>query len=336
MAGDGKRKSIRLGKVAQRVAEGIKYRVEAINSAIISRQAIDPDTARWLATIDDELHTKLAKVKLCERRNLAILGPFLDAYRKERGDVKPNTMKKYKTTARMLIEHFGACRSMRTIGPTDADVWRATLTGAENTIRKHTAVAKVFFNAAKQKGLIEASPVAHLKSTIQPNASRYHFVTRADAEKVLDACPDTQWRLIFALCRYAGLRCPSEILELKWEHVLWQHDRINVQSPKTEHHPGGESRLVPIFPELRPYLEDAQQLAPKDAEYVITRYRTSNANLRTQMNRIIKRAGIEPWSKPFQNLRSTCETELTERFPLHVVSRGLATANRWPANTTCR
>jgi len=28
-----------------------------------------------------------------------------------------------------------------------------------------------------------------------------------------------------------------------------------VRSPKTEHHEGGESRVVPIFPELRPYLE---------------------------------------------------------------------------------
>ncbi len=34
---------------------------------------------------------------------------------------------------------------------------------------------------------------------------------------------------------------------------------------------------------------------------------------------IIKRAGLKPWPKPFQNLRSTRETELMEKFPAHVV-----------------
>ncbi len=29
----------------------------------------------------------------------------------------------------------------------------------------------------------------------------------------------TQWRLIFALSRYGGLRCPSEHLALRWGHI---------------------------------------------------------------------------------------------------------------------
>jgi hypothetical protein len=31
------------------------------------------------------------------------------------------------------------------------------------------------------------------------------------------------------------------------------------------------------------------------------------------------RLGVKPWPQRFQNLRSTRETELAERFPLHVV-----------------
>jgi len=41
--------------------------------------------------------------------------------------------------------------------------------------------------------------------------------------------------------------------------------------------------------------------------------------LRTQLLRIIKRAGVKPWPKLFNNLRSTRETELAEKYPLHVV-----------------
>jgi hypothetical protein len=37
------------------------------------------------------------------------------------------------------------------------------------------------------------------------------------------------------------------------------------------------------------------------------------------MRRIIKRAGLKPWPKVFQNLRSTRETELQVTHPTHVV-----------------
>jgi len=142
---------------------------------------------------------------------------------------------------------------------------------------------------------------------------------RQEAQKVLDACPDAEWRLIFALSRFGGLRCPSEHLALKWSDVDWANGRFTVHSPKTEHHAGGESRQVPLFPELLPHLREVFELAKPGAEYVITRYRRSNQNLSTQLRRILRRAGLTPWPKLYQNLRSTRETELAGQFPLHVV-----------------
>ena len=85
------------------------------------------------------------------------------------------------------------------------------------------------------------------------------------------------------------------------------------------HIEGKESRMIPMFPELKPYLEEAFEQAAPETEFVINRYRSCNANLRTQLMRIIKRAGMKPWPKPFQNLRSTRETELMEKFPARVV-----------------
>ena len=76
-----------------------------------------------------------------------------------------------------------------------------------------------------------------------------------------------------------------------------------------------------MFPELRPYLEDAFEQATPGSEFVISRYRDGGQNLRSQLNRIIRRAGLTPWEKTFQNLRSTRETELAEQFPLHVVCK---------------
>lgn len=77
--------------------------------------------------------------------------------------------------------------------------------------------------------------------------------------------------------------------------------------------------MIPLFPELRPHTEQAWELAGPGTEFVIQRYRSMKQNLGTQLRRIVRRAGVEPWPKLFQNLRSTRETELMEKYPAHVV-----------------
>ena len=105
--------------------------------------------------------------------------------------------------------------------------------------------------------------------------------------------------LIFALARYGGLRIPSELFGLKWDDILWDSGRFIVHSPQ------------------------AFELAEPNQQNVITIYNKKNRNLRTHAHRIIKRAGLAPWPKTFQNLRSTRETELVEDFPVHVVTAWL-------------
>ena len=323
-----KRQTVRLGKMPKRDAQSIKIKVEALLAAQISKRPIDDETARWVASLDDWLECRLAAVGLLRRRESALLGEYLDGYIKSRTDVKPITRVKYKTTRNYLIEAFGSARCLRDITQGDADEWRRQLIRkghAENTIRKHMAVAKVFFNAATRMKLIDANPFEDQKATIQPNDERFYFVSEEEAEKVLAACPDAEWRLIFALSRYGGLRCPSEHLALTWGHVDWENDRIRVPSPKTEHHAGKALRTIPIFPELRPHLEAVfdecwlHSAEPQGDSPVIRNYRNTNANLRTRLKRIIRQAGLEPWPKLFQNCRSTRETELIESFPIHVV-----------------
>jgi len=221
-----------------------------------------------------------------------------------------------------LTEFFGPDKLLRNIRPGDADEWRLFLIGkrlADNTVRRRCGAAKQFFRAAVRKGLVAANPFADLKAAVQGNPRREYFVSRALAEKVLDACPDAEWRLIFALCRYGGLRCPSEVLTLTWGDIHWDQGRFTVHSPKTEHHPGQESRQVPLFPELAPYLEQVFDAAEPGTEHVITRYRNTSQNLSTKLRRILRKAGLTPWPKLYQNLRTTRQTELTDRLPAHVV-----------------
>ena len=55
---------------------------------------------------------------------------------------------------------------------------------------------------------------------------------------------------------------------------------------------------------------------------VITRYRYSESNLRTQFGRIIEQAGLAKWPKPFMALRASRRTELeqTELFTNHTLN----------------
>jgi hypothetical protein len=112
------------------------------------------------------------------------------------------------------------------------------------------------------------------------------------------------------------MRCPSEVLTLKWSDVLWDQEKLRIDSPKTG------VRFCPIFPELAPILEAAFDAAPEGATFCVQQYR-HGYNPATTMKKIIERAGHEPWPKLFINCRSTRRTELQRQYPDHVINKWL-------------
>lgn len=320
---DGVRRPVRLGKASAKVAEAYKVKIEALASATAGGFSPDEETSRWLTKLEPKMLSRLERAGLVEgsRRRARTLKDFLDTLFKTM-HVKAGTATFYGHTKRNLLEFFGATAPLRTVTPERAELFRTHLRTEEKlsaaTVNRRTRVARQFFAKAVKWKLLAENPFGDVKAGSEANKSREFFVTREMADKVLAACPDHEWRLLFALSRYGGLRCPSEHLRLQWSDVLWDQDRFCVRASKTEHHEGGEMRWVPIFPELRPYLEESFAKAAEGATYVITQYRTSNVNLRTQLMRIITRAGLTPWARIFQNLRSTRETELVETIPAHM------------------
>lgn len=90
---------------------------------------------------------------------------------------------------------------------------------------------------------------------------------------------------------------------------------------------------VQLIAELRPYLKKAFELVKSDQTHVVGRdYLTKaggfsgwrNCNLRTTFEKLVRRAGLRPWPRLFHNLRSSRETELLEKFPVHVVALWMA------------
>ena len=319
--GDKRRKSIRLSGLTLKAVETVRAKIEVLVACRIAGSPLDSDTSRWLANLGDDLTGKLADAGLCDRRCTATLGAFLDGYIASRTDAQPSTVTNWKGSRDKLTDFLGEDRDLRTISPGDADDWRQGLVNkglAEATISKLVKHARHFLKAACRKRLADTNPFAELKAGGERNDERKAFVGRETIAKVLEACPDAEWRAIVALARYGGLRVPSELLALRLTDIDWAGERFTVTSRKTKRY-GKPWRVVPLFLELYPFLLAAAEAAPEGAEFVINRYRDGNANLRTQLQRILRKAGVEPWERLFHNLRASRQTELENQFPSHVV-----------------
>jgi len=318
----GEPRHITLGKAPKRYPEALKVKVEDLASAALHGHAPTDDTMRWLASIDDRLYEKLAAVGLTPERQGATIGAWLGQCLGEReGDLKPESLRKLKQTKAKLLAHFDEETPLRKISHEDAAAWRRFLKDlglSEAAIKTHSGNAKTMLAAAVRRKVIAENPFAMLKSG--PTASRYtRYVTPDEIERVIDASPDAEWRLLFGLARYAGLRIPSESHLLTWADVDFERGRLTVRSPKTERHEGHERRVVPITPRLMALLQARFDDCPEGEERLITI--SGKGALIRLVRRIWARAGVEPWSRLWQTLRSSCEKEWAMSFPQYAVSK---------------
>lgn len=337
--GSKERRAIHLGKMDTASADSIVRHVRHLERAATKTGDIPDHTALWLSNIEDSFRLKLASMGLCTpppipepepepepvpERIIHPLGEFIHGEIAKRADIKESTRLVFGHSIRCLVDYFGADKPIEDITAGDMDDWVQWLIGTQKlatpTVRRRSGIARQFFRAAVRKRIIPENPAAHLKATVKGNEKLRHFVTRDDAARILDACPDVQWRALFALARYGGLRVPSEALLLKWSDIDWHRGRILVTSPKTERHERKATRIIPLFPELRQTLTEAFWQAPERSTWVIHRYRDLGQNLRTHFKRIIARAGLSEWPKPWQNLRVSRATELAAEYPVHVSS----------------
>ncbi len=58
----------------------------------------------------------------------------------------------------------------------------------ENGKRTHIGVAKMLFNAAKRRKLIDENPFEFQKASLVLDRSRDFFLTRPNAMKIVEAC----------------------------------------------------------------------------------------------------------------------------------------------------
>ena len=255
------RPKISLGKCNKRNGETAKAHIEALLLHRNTGAVISPQSQEWVAGLTPSLRKRLESLGLIEPQAKAecfTVAQWCDHYivlRQKDKATKADTVRKLQNTASKLIAFFPN-ETLGEVNKFTAKAFRSYLAGtvglAENTVRRQIAMARQFFNVAIENKLITENPFKGQPVAVRPNPARFYFVTPEMAQSVLDACPDAQWRLIFGLARFGGLRCPSEVLRLKWEDVDFEREQFTVHSSKTEHHSDGGIRIVPMFAELRP------------------------------------------------------------------------------------
>jgi len=310
---EGRRRSLRMGKMPERDAVAFNRRVEDLLAAKLTAGSFSPDLAAWVSSLPEETYDRLVRVGLVEPRKRGgrkRVAEWVREYIAGRGDAKDSTLCNMWQAARSLVEYLGEEKLLGELTAADGEGYACFLRQrlSEATVRRQCGRAKQFLNAAVRARLLKRNPWSSLRSADCSNRKRDHEVRPETVERLLRACPDAEWRVIVALAYYAGLRTPSETLAVRWVDVDWADKWLRVHASKTARESGGGVRDVPICPAMEKVLLEAHGEASEGAEYVITRYRSGRANLRTQFLRIARRAGVETFPKPFQNMRATCET----------------------------
>ena len=108
--------------------------------------------------------------------------------------------------------------------------------------------------------------------------------------------------------------------------------------PNVEQHDGRGIRNCPIFPELRPIFDEAFENFGEKGEYVVaapqnraaanTAMGWTNANLRSELTRLLRRGGVSGWPHLFHSMRTSRQSELQREFPLHGVCSWLGNSPR--------
>ena len=323
----GRQQSIRLGRCSDRAAQNALAGFERVLEAARVGSTIHPDGVRWLEGINGRIHARVVALGLTQPREgaSATVAQLLERFAAA-AVVKASTMAAYKQTTDSLRDFLGAATPLCGLTHANADAWRKAIAEsglARATVAKRVFVARSIFKRAVRWRLMPHSPFADLRAGPQSNPERTQYVPPQVIQAVLAACPNDDWRGIVALSRYAGLRCPSEVIALRWGDVNWERGRLTVRSQKTAGHEGHAVRVVPIAPQLRPILQDLFDRAEAGADAVVPSLRSANKNLRTRFERIIARAGVLPWPRLFQNLRASCEMDWVEHYPSNVVASWL-------------
>jgi integrase len=350
---DGRRRTLGLGDVSDRVASKALDAVERLLEAARYAQPAPADVTAWLESLPEATYARFIAAELVAprekpRSSRVTVAEHAKAYLDRRTDIKPASRLVLAHAVRNLVDYFGetALADVTSADADDFSRWLATdarVRGESSrkpkglspaTLGKRLSWAATIWRDAVRRELVNRNPFDDVKKPGGVNPDRQRYVPAETIETLIAAEPDLEWRALLALARYLGVRTPSEPFSMTWDCIDWQRKRIRIPSPKTEVH-NKSYRMAPILPEVLPHLEALYAATPEGTLFVFSRLREresrrraekgfwSALNLRTALQKKLAKAGIAPWPKLWHALRASAETDLARRFSLASVTAWL-------------
>lgn len=312
---DGKPKQLRLGAIRESAANKIRRIVDDLADSHRLKIVPDVQSQDWIRTADWALVQRIESIgipsmvsELYEERQSLDSGvavqerdtlvQFCQWYVDQRkSDCEPSTVRKITTSLNQLCRYCREHEQQTSADDVTAEMaFRYQLhrqsSKAEATVSKDIKIAKTAFKYGVRAGKLTDNPFDGLKAGSDVNLDGQHIIPISDYGRLVDACPDSDWRTIIALGRLGGLRCPSELTNLKWADVHWDSKTITIRATKTKRH-GKVERTMPMFDRLELALRDHWELTAEHSEHVITNanLRRSGASLSSRFHRIRDAAG---------------------------------------------
>lgn len=333
---EGERKSLRFGKCSERVANQLFAVTSRLIDATEWGLPPDPKVKTWLENLHPEFVAKLQKAGLLESVRQVTLGQATTEFLERSQHYAAWTLSNIHQAFRYLITFFGEDRPLGSVRVADVEDYkrwllyeaqtRAGRRGlSEATAAKHLSWAGTLYRDFIKREIITHNPFDGVQKGSQVNRDRRVYVPAGIIETLIERAPSLEWKLLLAMARYMGVRVPSEPFSMTWDCVDWERSLIRVPSPKTAKQ-GKPFRMVPVFLPIRPHLEALweqaegkthifEELRKRDSIKSGDRGNWKAVNLREQLKRMIIKAGVPPWPKLWQNLRSSAEMDLLARFP---------------------
>jgi integrase len=325
------RRNIWLGTISKTRANEIVSYVVQLESATDTNTQLGHGAKEWIRGLDDRFHAKLVKVGLTKPRASDTVKAFF-AERLKSLTCAARTRDIYQRAHNKFFEFMGDDRNLRDVTPKMAhDFYHVHLleSGIADSYRcKIAKVIREFFDKALTFELIDRNPFAGFEIACDVDRSRHVYIDRPDILDMIHKAVDSRWRCLFGFAGLCGLRSRSELAAIRWEDIHWDDNTFTVPKVKTK------ARTVPIFGDFRPLLEAYhRQVIGPDMQTIATGrifpHCPSQTQLARKLNQTIAKAGMQPWPRPYMNLRSSCETYLIRQgFDLTTVTTWLGNSPR--------
>ncbi len=214
-------------------------------------------TDRRLAELKlKEIELELAKGRLGFTSDVE-LGAFLEKFLDwSKATKAKQTYATDKKGAENLLEYFGETIRLSRITASKAEGFKLFLVNhkgySKTTANIRLRHAKAMFSKAVEWNHLAENPFSKVSPFKTEEKLRY--LTPEELKRLFSVIDREDHKAYFFLIFYTGMRL-GEVISLEWKDIDLENDIIIVRNKGTFHTKNYKERVVPIHPDLKPYLK---------------------------------------------------------------------------------